>query len=125
MGNEGIEIPEKKPNIDFVERPWGNFFQYINNGPCTVSLMTVMPGQRTSLQSHKGRAELWIVLDDDVLVQVGDDIRSCKAGDEVWIPARERHRLNCEGNQPKRVLEIAFGDWEQNDIVRYEDDYNR
>jgi mannose-6-phosphate isomerase len=45
-------------------RPWGSFKQYAFNEDVTVSLMTVAAGQRLSLQSHTGRAELWIVLDD-------------------------------------------------------------
>jgi mannose-1-phosphate guanylyltransferase/mannose-6-phosphate isomerase len=118
-------VPEKKPDIPFVERPWGSFSQYAFNADCTVSMMTVKPGQRLSLQAHTGRSELWIVIDDGALVQLDDDIRSYKAGDEVWIPANTRHRLSCPGDVPVRVLEVAFGNWQQADITRYEDDYAR
>lgn len=118
-------IPASKPEVSFVSRPWGTFKQYANNEDCTVSLMTVLPGQRLSLQSHTGRAELWIVIDDGAMVQVGDLIQEYKAGDEIWIPAGERHRLNCSGDKPIRVLEVAFGNWQQEDIKRYEDDYIR
>jgi len=88
-------------------------------------MMTVKPGQRLSLQSHTGRAELWIVIDDGALVQVDEDVRPCNAGDEVWIPANARHRLACAGDRPVRVLEVAFGNWQQEDITRYADDYAR
>jgi mannose-1-phosphate guanylyltransferase/mannose-6-phosphate isomerase len=118
-------IPAAKPPIAFVERPWGSFKQYANNRHCTVSLMTVLPGQRLSLQSHIGRAELWIVLDDGAVVQVGTMERSCRAGDEIWIPANEKHRLACHGDHPVRVLEVAFGNWQQEDITRYHDDFHR
>lgn len=118
-------IPTEKPEVKFVERPWGSFKQFANNEDSTVSLMTVLPGQRLSLQSHTGRAELWIVLDDDALVQVGEQIKEYKAGDEIWIPANEKHRLSCKGKKPVRVLEVAFGNWQQEDIQRYEDDYVR
>ena len=118
-------IPETKPEVKLVNRPWGSFRQFANNEDCTVSLMTVLPGQRLSLQSHTGRAELWIVIDDGAIVQVGDTITECKAGDEIWIPANERHRLSCQGKQPVRVLEVAFGNWQQDDIKRYDDDYKR
>ena len=118
-------IPPEKPAVAFVTRPWGSFRQFANNEDCTVSLMSVLPGQRLSLQSHAGRAELWIVIDDGAQVQVGDEIRECKAGDEIWIPAGERHRLGCAGDKPVRVLEVAFGNWQQDDIQRYADDYKR
>ena len=118
-------IPEAKPAVGFVERPWGSFRQFANNRECTVSLMTVLPGQQLSLQSHSGRAELWIVIDDGAWVQVGNTQASRKAGDEIWIPANEKHRLGCRGPFPVRVLEVAFGNWQQADITRYADQYAR
>ncbi|MEI6193125.1 MAG: phosphomannose isomerase type II C-terminal cupin domain [Verrucomicrobiota bacterium] len=118
-------IPTEKPAIGFVKRPWGSFKQFAFNRDCTVSLMTVLPGQRLSLQSHTGRAELWIVIDDGAVVHVGEEERAYKAGDEIWIPANEKHRLSCTGGQPVRVLEVAFGNWQQDDIKRYADDYKR
>lgn len=118
-------IPATKPEVALVERPWGSFKQYANNRDCTVSMMTVLPGQRLSLQSHTGRAELWIVIDDGAVVQVGETEQAHRAGDEVWIPANEKHRLSCHGDKPVRVLEVAFGNWQQEDIQRYADDYHR
>ncbi len=118
-------IPEKKPDVSFVTRPWGSFRQYAFNKDCTVSMMVCLPGQRLSLQSHTGRAELWIVIDDGAVVQVGETVHTCKAGDEIWIPANEKHRLSCPGDEPVRVLEVAFGNWQQEDITRYDDDYKR
>lgn len=117
-------IPSEKPPVSFVERPWGSFKQYANNEETTVSLMAVKAGQRLSLQSHTGRAELWIVLDDGAAVQIGEEIIHPKAGDELWIPANTRHRLSSAG-PAVRVLEVAFGNWQQEDITRYDDDYNR
>ena len=118
-------IPAEKPPVAFVERPWGSFKQYAHNTACTVSLMTVLPGQRLSLQSHTGRAELWIVLDDGARVQVGETERVYRAGEEIWIQARAKHRLGCGGDRPVRVLEVAFGNWQQADITRFADDYAR
>ncbi len=118
-------IPNTQPPVALVERPWGSFKQYAFNQDCTVSLMTVQPGARLSLQSHSARAELWIVLDDGALIQVGEETRLYRAGQEVWIPAHVRHRLGCTGPQPVRVLEVAFGNWQQADITRYADDFHR
>ncbi len=117
-------IPEGQPEIALVTRPWGSFKQYANNSETTVSLMTVLPNQRLSLQSHMARAELWIVLDDGAEVQINDAILHPKAGDELWIPALARHRLSSTGPMV-RVLEVAFGNWQQADIMRFEDDYAR
>lgn len=117
-------IPVEKPLVGFTARPWGSFKQYAFNQEVTVSLMTVKPGTRLSLQSHTGRAELWIVLDEGCEVQVGDEILHPHAGDEIWIPANTKHRLASSGPEV-RVLEVAFGNWQQADITRYEDDFQR
>jgi mannose-6-phosphate isomerase len=118
-------IPAEKPPVLHVERPWGAFEQYAFNREVTVSLMTVQPGQRLSLQAHTGRAELWIALDDGAEVVIGDQTLRPRAGDELWIPANTRHRLAAAGDRPVRVLEVAFGNWQQADIVRFADDYTR
>lgn len=117
-------IPSQMPSIDHVVRPWGEFWQYANNEEVTVSLMSVKPGQRLSLQSHTGRAELWIALDDGAKVEVDDQVYFPKAGETIWIPANGRHRLSSTGGTV-RVLEVAFGNWQQEDIQRYQDDYQR
>lgn len=116
--------PEQQPEVAHVVRPWGSFDQYVNNAPSTVTLMTVEPGQRLSLQSHRNRAELWIVLDAGAVVQIGDTLHHPEPGTQLWIAPGERHRLSSAGPRV-RVLEVAFGNWQQEDIVRYDDDYNR
>jgi mannose-1-phosphate guanylyltransferase/mannose-6-phosphate isomerase len=117
-------IPDSIPEIGRVERPWGAFSQYAHNAEVTVSLMSVKPGMRLSLQSHTGRAELWIVLDPGAEIQVGEEILHPAVGAEIWIPANTMHRLASRGGEV-RVLEVAFGNWQQADITRYEDDFRR
>jgi mannose-1-phosphate guanylyltransferase/mannose-6-phosphate isomerase len=117
-------IPAAKPPVQQIVRPWGPLRQFAFNEDCTVSLMTVAANQRLSLQSHTGRAELWIVLDDGAELEVGEEILYPKAGDEIWIPANTKHRLASKGPDV-RVLEVAFGNWQQADIERYADDYAR
>jgi mannose-1-phosphate guanylyltransferase/mannose-6-phosphate isomerase len=117
-------IPATAPDVKLVERPWGAFFQYAHNEEVTVSLMHMRPGERLSLQAHTGRAELWIALDPGAAVQIGEEVVYPQPGDQLWIPANTRHRLSSTG-PAVRVLEIAFGNWQQADIIRFEDDYRR
>jgi mannose-6-phosphate isomerase len=118
-------IPVNQPPTQHVVRPWGQFWQYAHNQETTVSLMEVQPGQRLSLQSHTGRAELWVVLDAGACVEIGDQLHYPQPGETLWIAVGEKHRLSCVGSQPVRVLEVAFGNWQQDDIQRYQDDYAR
>ncbi len=105
-------------------RPWGNFIQYAHNEKCTVKIITVTPGGMLSLQSHKSRDELWVILDEGLRVEVGDRVLEPKPGETVTIMRGTKHRLSSAG-KTARLLEIAFGDFDEDDIVRYEDVYGR
>lgn len=108
-----------------VDKPWGGFLQVAQNEPCTVKILTVSPGESTSLQSHRNRDELWIVLDEGLEVEV-DGLRvSPKPGETVAVPRMARHRLSCPGPRPARILEVSFGTFNEEDITRYEDRYGR
>lgn len=125
MTNYAIKpIPLEKPPVKQVERPWGSFNQYTFNQDVTVSLMTVQPGQRLSLQSHTGRSELWIVLDEGAEIIVDEQVIHPRRMEEIWIPVGVKHRLTSLGPEV-RVLEVAFGNWQQEDILRFSDDYQR
>jgi mannose-1-phosphate guanylyltransferase/mannose-6-phosphate isomerase len=117
-------IPAQPPEVALIVRPWGSFKQYVHNQETTISLMTVNPGQRLSLQRHTARAELWVVLDEGAKIEVDDQVFYPKAGEEIWIPVQGKHRLSSVAGAV-RVLEIAFGNWQQDDIERFEDDYHR
>lgn len=117
-------LPSRQPKIEVVQRPWGSFEQYAHNLEVTVSLMTVEADRRLSLQSHSHRSELWIILDAGAIVQVYDSIFYPQIGEKIWIPADAPHRLSCKSGSI-RVLEVAYGNWQQEDIIRYEDDYAR
>ena len=107
-------IPAEKPPVGYVERPWGSFRQFAFNAECTVSMMTVHPGQRLSLQSHSGRGELWIVIDEGAVVQVGEMERECVVNEEIWIRANEKHRSILQGYEERPgprsgIWELAAG----------------
>jgi mannose-6-phosphate isomerase len=113
------------PPIVEVEKPWGKFEQYTLNTPSTVKVITVEPGGSLSLQYHHGRDELWVVLDAGARIQLGDaDIRP-RVGDRIFIPRTTAHRLSAAGDRAVRILEVSFGEFDENDIVRLEDVYGR
>ena len=108
-----------------VVKPWGSFDQYTLNEPSTVKILTINSGARTSLQSHKHRKEFWVALDRGLNVQVGKRKISLRKGSSIVVRKGEKHRLFCVGKSRVRLLEISFGEFAENDIVRYEDDYGR
>lgn len=124
----GLRRPERRDPRDEVfvdKRPWGQFQQLTLNLPTTVKILTVNPGCRLSLQRHEGRDEFWTVLDVPLVVQVGEEQRTVQPGEQVWIPRRVTHRVGNVGEAPGRILEIAYGHFDENDIERLEDDYCR
>jgi mannose-6-phosphate isomerase-like protein (cupin superfamily) len=106
------------------ERPWGNFRRFTNNTPSTVKIITVKPNEELSLQSHAKRAEFWRVISGSGMWEVDEMKQNFSIGDEKFVPQGSKHRL-IAGRNGIEILEIALGDFNEEDIVRYEDKYGR
>jgi len=115
---------EHLPNFRKEERPWGNFEQFTANEPSTVKLITVHEGEATSLQTHKHRSEYWRVVSGNGTVTVGSQELPAETGAEFYIEQGMEHRL-VGGMGGLCILEIAFGTFDEKDIIRLEDTYGR
>ncbi len=107
-----------------IKKPWGEVRQFTFNQNSTVKLIILKPGQKTSLHRHHLRDELWLILDEGIVVQIGDSIYETNPGDEFVIPAEKLHRITSKTKEA-RVLEIAFGYSLEEDDHMVEDDYGR
>lgn len=105
-------------------RPWGNFIRYAYNQLCTVKIITVSANQMLSKQAHKKRDELWVFIDDGLRVELDEEILDPKRGDEVVIMRGMSHRVSSLG-ETGRFLEISFGEFDEDDIERFDDKYGR
>lgn len=108
-----------------VEKPWGRFEQYTHNLPCTVKIITVAPGGTLSRQYHHRRDELWVVLDPGARVELDEKVLHPAPEDKLFIPRETVHRLSSTSENEVRILEISFGEFDEEDIVRLEDVYGR
>ncbi len=106
------------------KRPWGYFEQFTQEENCTVKIININPNSKLSLQYHNFRDEFWRVLDGEVIFTLNDKKIEAKAGDELFVPKKAIHCIKAKQN-PARILEIAFGHFDENDIVRLQDDYGR
>ena len=113
------------PSTVIVEKPWGKFEQYAHNLRSTVKVITVKPGSSLSLQYHHKRDERWVVLDPGARIELGDQLLNPEPEETVIIPRGTPHRLSATGETPVRILEISFGKFDEDDIVRLEDLYGR
>ncbi len=106
-------------------RPWGKFQQLVSNETVTVKIITVNPGHRLSLQRHELRGEMWQVLDVPIDITVDGRQWQAQPGEVMFIPRGATHRMGNSGKTPGRLLEVAFGHFDEEDIERLEDDYAR
>lgn len=106
-------------------RPWGLFRQYTHNEFTTVKIIEVKPQGKLSVQRHKYRDELWIALDEGLLATVDGNSYPMSTNKEIWIPRGAIHTVENRSLMSARFLEIAFGNFDENDIERLEDIYGR
>ena len=122
---EREEAPESRFHLTDY-RPWGNYTVLEKSLSHQVKRISVDPGQRLSLQSHRFRAEHWVVVKGVARVIVDNRELRLEEGDGVYIPAGAKHRLENTGDDLLEVIEVQTGGYlGEDDIERYEDDYNR
>jgi mannose-6-phosphate isomerase-like protein (cupin superfamily) len=107
-------------------RPWGSFHVLDEGKGFKVKRIVVTPGGRLSLQSHKHRGEHWTVVTGTATVTVDDKVAALIRSQSVDIPQGAKHRLENLHGGLVEIIEVQFGDYlGEDDIVRYDDIYNR
>lgn len=109
------------------ERPWGYFETLHRTEGMWIKIIHIKPQQYLSLQYHDKRVEHWTALDIGVRAVIGDETLDLTPGLRYTVPMQTAHRLGnpyCM-NKLVRVLEIAVGDPDEEDIVRLADKYGR
>ncbi|MEN4006530.1 MAG: phosphomannose isomerase type II C-terminal cupin domain [Methanobacteriaceae archaeon] len=118
-----LNKPTKSKDYKFVERPWGGYLVLEKYPDYWLKKIFIDKGEQLSLQSHRNRYEIWIVLQGKIRVQKNDAFFILQKGDYLKINENEKHRLY--GLSSAVVLEAAFGQPREEDIIRYEDKYGR
>lgn len=111
-----------------VYRPWGQAETFAGGRDAgyLVKRITVQPGEALSLQSHRHRAEHWVVVRGEATVQRGEETFVLAADESTYIPAGARHRISNRGPARLDVIEVQVGPLlTEDDIVRYDDRYGR
>ncbi len=121
---QNLDKLTSRTTYELVKKPWGGYLvleKYLNN--YWLKKLFIHKGEELSLQSHKNRSEIWIVLKGRIRVQKEDTFLILTKGELVKINKEEKHRIY--GITNAQVLEIAFGKVEEEDIIRYQDKYGR
>ncbi len=105
-------------------RPWGMFQRFTLNEKSTVKIITVNAGEELSLQQHAHRDEEWHMLSGSGTVIIGDKKIAVRPGEDFFVARGVEHRV-AGGPHGLIFLEIALGDFDENDITRLQDRYGR
>ena len=109
-----------------VHRPWGDYEGIDEGSRYQVKRLTVKPGASLSLQLHHHRAEHWIVVRGTARVTRGEESFLLGENESTYIPLGIQHRLENPGVIPLEIIEVQSGSYlGEDDIVRFEDRYNR
>lgn len=114
-----------------VHRPWGSYRTLDKGDGFQVKQIRVSPGGRLSLQSHRHRAEHWVVIEGTARITRGASLDTLETVDlgadrSIDIPLGWIHRLENPTDQPVAIVEVQSGGYlEEDDIERYDDAYGR
>ena len=109
-------------------RPWGRFFGWDRGNKWNLKTVYIKPGKRLSLQYHHHRSEYWMLVEGDATATMqkpGEKSKkiSLVKGKVIYVGSKVVHRL--ESKHGGVVVEVATGDFDEEDIVRIEDDHGR
>ena len=109
-----------------VQRPWGKYTVLEEQTGFKMKRITVKPGGCLSLQRHQHRSEHWIVVSGTASVTREDEIITVTKNQSTYIPIGAKHRLENRGKIPLELIEVQVGEYlDEDDIERFEDDYDR
>lgn len=107
-------------------RPWGRYEILLDSPTHKVKKIIVYPGAKLSLQSHFHRAEHWVVVRGTAKIVNGETVTYLSESESTFVPKTHKHRLENPGKEILEIIEVQTGTYlEEDDIVRYEDDYCR
>lgn len=109
-------------------RPWGEYYGWDHGESWHLKTIYIKPKSGLSLQYHHHRTECWLLVEGDAVATVRDNQGkeskvSLKKGVTYCIGKKQVHRL--ESKKGGTVVEVAYGDFDEEDIVRLEDDHGR
>lgn len=111
--------------IDFDNRPWGRWEEYLYEPSYRVKRLVVFPGKRISLQLHQQREEIWVVVSGSGIMTLDNSQQKISVGDVIQIKKEQLHRVENNGDSPLVIIETQLGCCQEDDIQRIEDDYGR
>jgi mannose-1-phosphate guanylyltransferase/mannose-6-phosphate isomerase len=109
-----------------VFRPWGSYDSIDAGDGFQVKRLKVKPGAVLSLQSHKHRAEHWVVVRGVATITLDEDEFELGVNESTFVAVGAVHRIANKGDEMVHIIEVQCGDYlGEDDIERYADEYGR
>ncbi len=124
------ELKKRKAEEHLVHRtayrPWGSYTILEEGERYKIKRLVINSGAKLSHQLHHHRSEHWVVVAGTARVTNGDREYDVHPNESTYIPMSTKHRLENRGKIPLQIIEVQNGEYlEEDDIVRFDDDYNR
>lgn len=120
-------LKKYKKELDIYARPWGFYKSVLLTKILQSKIIVIFPLQAISLQKHRHREEHWIIVYGKGNVVLEDTQMQVYPGKYIFIPKGCKHRiLNISSKNNLVFFELQRGNYfGEDDIIRYEDKYNR
>lgn len=107
------------------QSPWGSWELVYTSPETTVKILRVVPGGMLSLQTHEKRSEHWTPLDQGLACQIDGATYEMQPGVRYDVPVGTMHRIWNPSDTEVAVVEVITGEYDEHDIVRLHDIYDR
>lgn len=108
-------------------RPWGEYYGWDSGKGWNLKTIYIKPNKRLSLQYHHHREEWWLLVSGDALATLHEKgkevVFPLKKGEVLRVAKKQIHRLSSK--KGGIVVEVAYGNFNEDDIVRIQDDHGR
>ena len=109
-----------------VFRPWGYYDSIDSGKDFQVKRILVNPNSKISLQMHQFRSEHWIIISGSAIITCGKEVFKLNKNQSTYIPKGQTHRLENPNDFSLELIEVQTGSYlGEDDIIRFEDDYQR
>ena len=108
------------------KKPWGSYTIIDKGDNYVVKNILINPNSKASLQSHNYRSEHWVVVEGTLEATVNNKVSILEPNQSIYIPLNAKHRLSNNTDKNVKIIEVWYGKiLNEEDIIRYEDEYNR
>jgi mannose-6-phosphate isomerase-like protein (cupin superfamily) len=106
------------------EKPWGTKNEWLTGERFSMGQIHLLEGRRTSLHLHENQTHFWFVESGNGELILEDKIFYIGPGDSIHIDREETHRLSAMLGD-MHVFYVTSGRIQEDDVIRFEDDYGR